>query len=53
MYALRFSFVLPSGYASRGSKYDRASKFSAAKDIILYIGYNIKIICINKIKLHF
>lgn len=29
MYALRFSFVLPSGYASRGSKYERASRFSA------------------------
>lgn len=28
MAALRFSLVTPSGYASRGSKYDRASKFS-------------------------
>lgn len=37
MYALRFSFVLPSGYASRGSKYERASRFSAKFNVLKYV----------------
>lgn len=32
MWALRFSFVLPSGYASLGSKYERARRFSVDRE---------------------